>query len=112
MSSEPLKKYSPTGKAPTSDVGAWVTNPWATGVMALGEGATSLFNNATKPDPPDSQTPGSPPTRANANQTALSDQLNNEANMGQARTGGIGFGTSDGLLDNQPKTASRVLLGS
>lgn len=87
----------------TSDPLAWTVHPVETGTAWL-------YKNATKSDPPDSKTPGAPPTQQGANQVALQDQLNQEMNTRQSRTG---FGASSGgLLDGQPQTASRVLLGS
>lgn len=83
----------------THDPLSWVLHPVETGTAWL-------FNESQKPDPPDTKNPGAPPTQNQANQVSLNTQLQQEGSMRYYSS------PQGGLLDDQPKTASQVLLGS
>ncbi len=108
----------PKELTPTSPGQEWddLVHPFSNGnqnrtwqdILGGGGGPRADYFGLAMPhsDPVDSKAPGAPPARANANQVALNDQLTQEGQTRQYAPAG------PGLLDDQPKTASRVLLGS
>jgi hypothetical protein len=103
--------FSPGSNTTASDILAPGRN--------IGQGSASnptwdptynLWNDIKpKSDMPDTKVAGAPPDPNKVMQDNLNNQLQQELTLRSQRTAFVGTG---GLLDSQPTTASRVLLGS
>lgn len=95
-----------------------IDNPWSSGGNQVGTSPGTFLKNYyhslthlsdfTPSGPPDPSAPPAPPTPGQANIAAVNGQLSQEQKMYASNT--LLAGTS-GLLD-EPKTASRTLMGS
>lgn len=88
------------GSSPTFD--SWLHG--FTGTVT--GGGDKLFSNHDKPE---TKVAGAPPDPGAVTQANLQNQLQQEVALRAQRTS---FVSTGGLLDSQPNTASRVLLGS
>lgn len=102
-------EHSVTHLSDWTDPANWGSNPFAMGLApAVALGAAGLDKILPHGSKPDVQAAPPQPSASEATQTALQNQLNQELTMRASRTY---FPSANGT-NNQPATASRVLLGT